>query len=518
MAVAGVLGKIVAAFYRVWLNALIGPEGLGIYQIPSNFYAFLLVVSTAGIPTAISKLVSENLARGDERGAKETFIAARRVLLLTGALATVLMALLAKPMANAVGQPSAYMGFFALSPALLVVCMLSAYRGYFQGWQRMTPSAISQIIEQIGRLVFGFGLAVLWFPRGAAWGAAGAVLGVTLSEVAALAFISGSYSAHKRRHDIRIGSIDFKPIARRIFAIAVPVTIGASIMPLVGLADTMTVINRLTAAGFDPDHATATFGIFNGMVQSIINMPSVITLALSISLVPAISQAIAMKDKGHATATAKTGVKLAALIGFPCSFGIFLLAEPIMGLLGVGYTTQEMALSSKLLGVMAFSVMFLSINQTTTGILQGYGRPMLPVISLGTGAALKLILNYTLIAVPEINIMGAVIGSVSCYAVACVLNVLSVVKVSGMKLEFGKTIMLPLISALGMAAAVWLVKEFAGQFLGKTTTLALSVTAGVFIYGALALLTKAITRRELLLIPGGKYAVRLLTKLGIYKD
>jgi len=518
LAVAGVLGKIVAAFYRVWLNALIGPEGLGIYQIPSNFYAFLLVVSSAGIPTAVSKLVSESLARGDEYGAKETFVAARRVLFFTGAITTVLMALLAEPLARAAGEPAASMGFIALAPSLLIVCMLSAYRGYFQGWQRMSPSAISQIVEQIGRLVFGFGLAVLWSPKGAAWSAAGAILGVTLCEAAALSFIYGSYRAHRRKDAIRVKAVRFRAIAVRIFKIAVPVTIGASIMPLVGLTDTMTVINRLTAAGFAAKEATETFGIFNGMIQSIINMPAVMTLALSISLVPAISEAITRKERAHAMRTARTGLKLAAMIGFPCAFGLSLLAGPIMYLLSPSYTSAQHETSAMLLGFMAFAVMFLSINQTTTGILQGYGRPLLPVVSLGSGAVVKVILNYTLIAIPDINIMGAAIGSIACYATAAVLNMIFVVRVSGMRFDFTNILLRPFLAAAGMALAVCGVQTLAGDALSRDMALFLCVGAGVAVYGLLAVLIGAVSRQEMSMLPGGRRLAGLMTRLRIYRE
>lgn len=520
LAVAGVLGKIVAAFYRVWLNQLIGPEGLGIYQIPTTYYSFLLVISSAGIPTAISRLVSEHLAKGDELGARGVFKVARGVLLITGTLTMIAMALFSGMLAAGAGNPQAQLGFWMLAPSLLIVCMLSAYRGYFQGRQRMTPSAGSQIVEQIGRLVFGFGLAVYFAPRGAAWAAAGAILGVTLSELAALLFILGSYHGYQRKNAPGALTGNQPPVgktARMIFAIAVPVTIGSSIMPLVGLTDTMTVINRLTQIGLTAQEATGSFGIFSGMVQSIINMPSVISLALSISLVPAITESLTQGLKDQTAKTAYTGVKLAVLIGMPCTMGLFLLADPVMALLSPSYSAQEHALAAQLLSMMAFAVMFLSVAQTTTGILQGLNKPMLPVLSLGIGAVVKIVLNYTLIGMPAIGIRGAAVGSVCCYAVAAVLNVASVVRHSKMHFAPLPLLVKPLLCTLAMGASVWAAGAVLDGRIGQSISLFACVAVGMGIYLALILLTQTVSREELAWIPGGRYLDKLLVKLRVYR-
>ena len=514
LAAAGLLGKIIAAFYRVWLNTLIGPEGLGLYAIPYSYYTFLLTISTAGIPTAISRLISQNAAQGNASGAKEVFVVARRVLLLTGTVTTVLMIALCQPLAAASGEPDAYLGFITLAPSLLIVCMLSAYRGYFQGLQNMKPSAVSQIVEQIGRLAFGFSLAALWSPKGAAWGAAGAILGVTLCEAMALAFIFGSYRAANRKTQIRLERVHFRPVAVRISRIAIPVTIGACIMPLVSLTDTLTVINRLALIGEETLGMTPTamFGILTGMVTSIINMPAVITQSLSISLVPAMTEVLAGGARERAASIAGTGVKLAILIGLPCAAGISLLADPIMAFLSPRYSALEHSVASGLLSAMAFSFLFLAISQTTTGILQGMGRPMLPVYALGVGAVFKIVLNFTLIALPGVNIYGAVIGSIVCYAVAGCMNIWQVVRHTGMRFEFGMLVLRPLCAALTMAATVYLANRLLAPILGATVAMLLCVGLGIAVYTVMLFVGKAVTAEDLRWIPGGKRLGRLLQK------
>ena len=510
LAVAGLLGKIIGAFYRVWLNELIGPQGLGIYQIPYSFYAFLLVISTAGIPTAISKLVSKCEASGDEEGTRRVFSVAKRILVVTGTLTTVLMAVFAKPLAQGAGNPDAALGFVMLAPSLFIVCMLSAYRGYFQGKQMMTPSAISQIIEQIGRLVFGFGLAILWYPKGALYGAAGAVLGVTLCEACALVFIYGSYRAHISGKPIRPSKFDSKPVLVDLVKIALPVTLGASIMPLVSLTDTMTVINRLVSIGYEAKAATSTFGILNGMVTSIVNMPAVISLSLSISLVPAISAAMEQGRREYTGKIAYTGMKLAALIGFPCAVGIFLLASPILDLLSSTYTPEQHEIAVRLLKIMAFAIIFLTMTQTTTGMLQGLSKPLLPVYSLGIGAVIKIALNYTLIAIPSVNIAGAAIGSLVCYAIASVINIWNVKKHAGMKFSFVKQIALPAISALIMGLAVYFVNLLLEDILGQTLSMFACIGVGVIVYAVMIFVLGAVTKDDLDWIPKGHKLKKLL--------
>lgn len=518
LAGAGLIGKVIAAFYRIWLNDLIGPEGLTIYQIPYSYYAFLLVISTAGIPTAISKLVSEHTVSGDYSGARGVFRVARRVLLVTGLAATVLMIALSGTLANAAGEPLAKTGFIMLAPSLLLVCLLSAYRGYFQGCQQMTPSAASQVVEQVCRLVFGFGFAILWSDKGVAWSAAGAVFGVTVCEACTLAFLLGSYGFHIKNNPAPKSSLDTKQVAKRIIRIAVPVTLGASVMPLVSLTDTMTVLNRLEVAGFDAAQARTMFGILNGMVTSIINMPTVVTQALSISLVPAMTEALKTRSKEFAAQTAHTGVKLAIIVALPCVVGLALLAQPIMAFLSPSYSPENLALSAKYLAAQAGTLIFLAVMQTTNGLLQGIGKPILPVYALAAGAVVKIFLNYTLIAVPQLNIYGAVIGSASCYALASAINIYNVAKHTGMRFAAGKFIVRPVLAAGGMGVCVWLAYKVATRLISSTTVAMLGcIGLGVCVYLVLAIVLGVIERGDWKWIPGGSKVEKVLCKLHLYR-
>ena len=193
LAAAGLIGKVIGMFYRVWLTDLITSEGMGLYGTPYSVYNFLLVLSSAGLPTALSKMVSERLVSGDRAGAKLILKKTRRILLCTGLAATAIMASLSQPIAQLMGDPASATGFVELAPSIFFVCLISSYRGYFQGAQNMAPTAISQLIEVLGKVVFGFALVKLMAPQGLIYGAVGAILGVTIAELLALVFMMARY-------------------------------------------------------------------------------------------------------------------------------------------------------------------------------------------------------------------------------------------------------------------------------------------------------------------------------------
>jgi len=197
LAVSGLIVKFIGAVFRIPLTNIIGTEGIGLYQLAYPIYAFLLVASTSGLPVAISKMVSEEIALGNHYGAYRIFRISLRLLTLLGIVTSIILLAGSGLISKLQGNPKSIYGLMAISPALFFVSVMSAYRGYFQGMHMMTPTALSQIIEQLGKLIIGLTLAALWIPKGPEYAAAGAILGVTLSEVAALTFMLGVYHIKK---------------------------------------------------------------------------------------------------------------------------------------------------------------------------------------------------------------------------------------------------------------------------------------------------------------------------------
>ena len=502
LAAAGLIGKVIGMFYRVWLTGLITSEGMGLYGTPYSVYNFLLVVSSAGLPTAISKLVSERLVEGDRAGARQILKKTRRILLCTGLICTAIMASLAEPIATLMGDPMAAPGFVALAPSIFFVCLLSSYRGYFQGSQNMNPTAISQMIEVVGKVVFGF-----------------ALVRVTIAELLALLFLMIRYhigrdgraaAAAPRAGNAPLG----KDFYKRLFSIAIPVTIGASMMPIVNLVDASLVTNRLTHIGYALADAREMYGVLTGMVNTMVNMPAVITLSFSMSLVPAVSSAQRRGVHAALQRTTGTSLKLAFMIGSAAAVGMGLLAHQILRLLYASEPENCLVTGGELLTVMAAAVFFIAVVQTTTGILQGLGKPSYPVKTLAIGIVFKILLNYVLIGIPSINVLGAAYASVACYGIAAVGNVYMVLKLSGTRLRVGSAVVRPALAAGGMAAVVWAFVRFAGPHLGNTTETLGAVCVGVATYAVLAFALRALSPEELSMIPGGGKLLRWMDRFG----
>ena len=525
LGIAGLLGKLIGALYRIPLTNIIGPEGMGLYQIAYPIYAFLVVISTAGLPTAISKMVSERVAWGDPIGAHRVFRMSFKILIVIGISSMFLMLAGNQILAQILGNSKSNLSIMAIAPSLFFVSILSAYRGYFQGFQMMAPTAVSQVVEQFVKLLIGLTLAIQWKMNGVEYGAAGALTGVTLGELAALVLLVGVYSRIKRMQKKqgymkkqKATTESYKDIGLQLFRIAVPVTLGASIMPLVGFVDTILVINRLKVIGFAQSNATALFGLLTGAVNTLVNMPAVLTVALSMSLVPAIAESFARKDQKSVKKKTLIGLRLAMLIGLPSSIGLFFLAEPILRMLYTSFTNYELMVSTHLLQMMSIGIVFLFLIQTTTGILQGMGRVMIPVRNLCIGASLKVIASYLLIGMPFFNIQGATIGTVVCYSVAAVLNMISVFRVTDMRIPYKELFCKPMLSAGGMIVAIWLVRVRmiqTGQN-GSLGTL-LTILAGMITYGILLLITGTLKEEDMTLMPGGEKVNRMMRRTGLWK-
>ncbi len=529
LGIAGLLVKLIGAVFRIPLTIIIGTDGMASYSVAYPIYAALVVLSTAGLPTAISRMVSERVSVGDYRGAHNVFQKAFRVLLLIGIVSTVVMLAVAGPVANTAKIPEAKLSLMMLAPALFFVSMLSAYRGYFQGLQHMFPTALTQIVEQLIKLGAGLLLAWLWWtPQAPHLGAAGALLGVSLSEVAALVLIIILYN--RKKGDIiekrrMLPNTEFK--ARRsiymdLLVIALPIAIGGCIMPLVSTADTFIINNQmvnLDYSAFNPLSAKQNYSILTNIVNPLINMPAVLSLALCMSLVPAISEGRALKNPAMVSSRSAMGFKLGLLIGLPCAVGMYLLAEPIIQLLYSSdrISPTEIAIGGELLRILAIGVLFLTMLQTMTGILQGAGHQFVPLINLFIGAAVKVVLSIVLIRIPSLNINGAAIGTAACYGIAAVLNVISVARLTKPDIRFFSGFVMPLVSTAAMGVVTYLVFKIMSASHGNTSSVLAAILAAMLVYVVMLFLTGSLKEADMEHIPGGGKITRLMNKLGFWR-
>ena len=528
----GFISKVIGAVYTIATTNIVGTHGMSYYTTAFPVYTFLLAISSAGLPVAISKMVAERTTLCDYKAAYAVFRKAVRAMIIIGILTSALMIALSRPIATVLGRPDAALAIMAIAPSLFFVAIISAFRGYFQGMQRMTPTAVSQVVEQIGKVIVGLFLAWLWIPKGEIYGAAGAVLGITASEAFAFIYLLLLYRKRIRSFKRNVKSPSYveltKNIGRKLIYLAGPIIIGACAMPLVQLADTAIITNTLNSMKsimlfgqevvLNSQIVDSLFSLLTAYVNPIINMPAVFSMALAMSLVPSISASKAQRDRRGISKKAGIGLKLSMLIGLPCTAGLYLLSTPIIHLLYAGLKGDNLIIAGNLLAITSVAVLFLTILQTMTGILQGLGKTYLPVINLFIGIGVKILISIVFIRIPEVNIQGAAYGTVACYAIAALLDVICVLKHTRTRLRVLNNIVKPLLATACMGLAVYFVMPHieSGEY-SRILTIAV-VLAAIVLYVFFAFFFGAITQRDMEYLPGGKRITALMIRLGIWKS
>ncbi len=503
LSVVGIICKLVGALYRIPLAWLIGDEGLGTYQLVFPTYNILLTISSAGLPVAVSRMVSFSLAKDDPRNAKRVLKFALLVLSFLGFVCMLLMVVFSPQLAQRVGAAETQLGFVAIAPALLLVCTMSALRGYMQGQQNMVPTAISQLIEQVGKVFVALPLAYFGSRVSIAYAAAGVLLGTSIAEGVALLYMFIVYRKQKTRFDALPQNPNLKPtrgkkLLKRLMTLSVPITLGACIIPLAAFIDSSMLVNRLVDTGiFTATEALKRYGRYSGYVLTLINVPTALAAAISMSLVPAISGALAKHDMRAVRQQSSMGLRMAFLIGLPCSVGMSFLSKQLLSLIYHFDTPEALASTAELLSMSACTIILFTVVQATSGILQGLRKQRIPMYTLIAGVAVKIYLNYTLVAIPEINIYGAPMASIACYTISLIPNLYYVLKYADMRLKVTDVILRPLGAAVGMGAVLYLGIKFLPS--GRLWTLLL-VALGVLSFVGFALLTGALHKENVLAV------------------
>lgn len=522
---AGLIVKFLGAVFRLPLAAMIGATGMAYYSPAYYTYTVFVTIATSGIPVAISKMVSERVTVGNFEEAHHVYKVSLKLLSAIGLVSFLVMFFGAGVIANLQDIEEAKLPMMAVAPALLIVPVMAAYRGYFQGMQNMRPTAISQIIEQVLRVFFGLLLGYTLFHgtigknitsySGGEKGAAGAAFGATIGALGGLAIIFFIYVLSKKGIEGRIARHENnapesgKEILRKILAIAVPITIGACITPIMNVIEAPVVLKGLIGAGYESDVAKNLYGQISGFAIPLINMPQVLTMALAMSLVPLISSAHKRNDVDSLRMNTSLAVRIAVIIGLPCAVGMAILAEPILLLL---YSSRwdEAVNVAPTFAIMSVSVLFVSLVQTVSGILQGVGKQNIPVINMCIGIVIKIVVTYFLVGIPSLNIKGAGIGTLVTYIVVAALDMYATKKYTGAKFDIGLTLIRPLISTVAMGFVAWFVYfVLFGGVQGHKIGCLLAIMAAAFVYCVMLFVTKSITTEELDVIPGGSKIKKL---------
>lgn len=513
LGIAGLIVKVIGAAFRIPLANTIGLIGTSYYDTAYPYYSWLLVISSSGLPTAISKMVSERVTLGDYRGAHRVFTTAMQILCCIGLLTSILMFFGSDYIARLHMLPEAAYCFKALAPALFFVALMCAYRGYMQGMQQMVPTAISQVVEQVGKLAVGLTLAFMLLDAGPEYAAMGALIGVTVSELLALIYVMLSYRRRWPKIRARLERSvrrEAEPVAARLIAIALPITIGASISPLSSVVDSALIIRILLKLGYAKETAQTAFSLMRTNVATLTNMPGVLTMALAMSLVPAISAFSAKRDHAGVQDTARLGLKLALIIGLPCAVGLFVLASPILSMLYPNLTEGELTLAVDLMHTSSIGVIFLSLVQSMTGVIQGMGKPNVPVFNLFIGFVLKVASLLALMNIPQVNIQGAAVSTVVCYAFAGIADTIYVIRRAKLRLGLVDVLLKPVLSSGVMGFVVFMIYSFMQEMEHQVLPTLAAVAVGVFAYGVMAIYFRFFSREELAYIPGGQRIRKLM--------
>ncbi|NMC27310.1 MAG: polysaccharide biosynthesis protein [Syntrophomonadaceae bacterium] len=490
LSVAGALSKILGALYRIPLARLLGGEGMGLYQMAYPIYTAILALATAGVPVAISVLVARKETQGYSGDSQRILKVSLVVMLIFGFLLTALVMLCAPAIANQVlHQPRAYYPIMAVAPAIFFSSLLSVFRGYFQGYQRMMPTAVSQVIEQLFRVSAVITLAYLLFPRGLEYAAAGATFGAVVGGAVGLGVLV-IYLVNFRRSQPAIeGQVLYSgaassTLAREMIALAIPVSFGAFVLPLVHVLDAIIVPGRLLALGYSSSQATALYGQLSGMAAVLISLPTIFTISIATSLVPAISEAWTQKHRPLLNQRLNNGLRAGMIISFPCAAGLFVLAVPICALL---YATPEAGIP---LEPLAFSAVALAAFQLSSAGLQGIGRPEIAMRNLIITGVLKTIFNYSLTSVALLNIKGAAIGTVAAFAVGSALNIYFLKRLTGVRYEVARMVRLLMVTIAMGISVVQLYGFMVAAGTGSALATAVSIAVGVLVYGGLLLVIR----------------------------
>ncbi len=512
LAISAALVKVIGAFYSIPLKTIIGDDGFGFYSTAYEIYTLLILISTAGLPVAMSRVISQASSLDHYRQVRKIYAVARGIFLALGIGGTLLMVFGCKFLANKLNHSDAWACIAALGPSCLLICLMSTYRGFFQGQGNMMPTSVSQVLEAICKLVAGLGLAllVLHFTRDYALAAAGAILGVTMSCLVGAIYLKFCVSkAYKKLPVTGEETQSGATIAKNLLAIAVPITIGAAGLQLLTVLETRYYMGNLLEM-MTKEQANIQKGIYN-FTQKVFNMPCAFITPITISIIPAITAQLTTGNGREAKATAESAARVTALMAMPCAIGLAVLAEPIIGLLG-GYSGERLVLATNLMRVLGICIMFNATVLLTNAIMQAHGHVVLPVVNMFVGGILKLIAVFILTKNPHIGILGTPIGSLLCYLSITVLNLISVRKVLKDSPAIFRNMIRGFLSAaiMGLCAyGAWYGLKALG--IGSNLLLcALPICAGAAVYLVCAVTLKAITREDCLLLPKGEKIAKIL--------
>lgn len=523
LAAASLLVRFLGFIYRWPLTNMIGDEGNAIYAGGYYIYTFLLILSSAGLPAAISKLVSERIALKQYRNAHRVFQAALVISTCFGTFFAIVMGLGAHRLADMIDIADSYYSLLTLCPTLVIVAIMSVFRGYFQGMRTMVPTAISQIVEQVFNAFFSVYLAWVFMsinvPEGMTknipLASAGGTMGTGIGALAGLVVVVFAYCLIRpyllwRAERCKQPYEESKrELMGRVLQTAWPIIAGTAVFSITNLIDMGMVVRILQQIGFSEANAKALYGQLSGKYVTLTTLPVTISTAVATAALPSIATSVKLKERKQVRRKMALTYRISMIISVPAAVGISVLGPQIIHMLFPSASD-----GGTLLTVGGVSIIFLALCQTSTGILQGIGHIKVPVVGAILGAITKVILNMVLIRIPSINVLGAVLSTTGCYLVAGVFDVIMLSRLTGTKFDIMGSFLKPIIGSAAMAAATLGSYHVFYQLLqSNTIATLLAICIAVAVYGLVMLLIKGIVEEDLQTVPGGGKLIRVCRRL-----
>lgn len=520
--------KILGLIYRMYLTNKegFGDKGNAIYGSGFQIYALLLTISSIGVPNAVSKLVSERVAIGDHKGAHKIFKIAIITFGLIGFACSMFLFVQAENIANNWIQiPEAQMSLESLAPSIFFVSLICVIRGYFNGRECVKVTANSQMIEQTFKTL----LTVIIVEVVAVMSgidttimAAGANLATTFSSILCFAYLYMYYANVKKeiarevKNTVNYQYKGIRKIIKEILKVSIPMSLTPILATINKNVDSVTVVRGLKNFLIESE-AKAQYGILTGKVDTLVTMPMSFNTAFTTALVPAVASAKATGNIKNAKKRIEFSLLTTILIGLPCTIGMIIFAKPILQLLFPNQMSGEFILQ-----ISATSIIFIVLEQTVSGVLQGIGKPMIPAISLAIGAIIKFILNYVLIPInPEIFVLGgtagAAISTTICHMIAFFIDIYIMNKYIKLNINKKDYIIKPIIATLMMAICSLFAYNLLVCMISEKLSTIISLIIAVIIYIILVFLLKIFSKENISMIPYGQKIYRVLENIGIYR-
>ena len=512
LTISGILTKIFGAIYRIPLTAFIGTEGIGLYQMIFPVYALLFVISSSGIPICVSRLISSEVAIKRTKNFKLILKTAIILTSIISIFCSLIIFFGAKYIAFLQGNIMATLGYFVISPAIFLGSLVAVFRGYFEGLQNMKPTAISEIFEQLAKLGFGLLFAKVFLPMGLEYGVMGAVLGITLGEIVSLFLMIAIYIFNRKRtiynmakdnNIVVLNAEDLtkKGFLKKMFIDSLPITFGASIVPLTLFFDSILMINLLTTVGFSTTTATRLFGIQAGVVASLLQLPIIISISLSTALLPNIVASKTIKNKEDISFKSMLSIKLVYYISLACFFGFFLLAPDITTLLyneGLNnLLINETQIAINLIYIGASSILYHSLLRIFIALLHAMHKSKIVAKNLVITSIIKIVLTVILVLIPKINIYGAIVASSVGYSLACIFCFLSVKKYISLNFLKKEFLIIPLIASAFLIITILFTKYIFGMVFSNSIATSVTIIIAGVVYFIAIFLLKGFKRQEL---------------------